>query len=101
MAGDILWHVTMSMDGFIAGPNDAMDWAFEYGKPGPIAGEIIESTGAILAGRRGFDLGTTHESQGLARRTSSNLREFVSGAGPDDELKSRLRGLVLPRCLAA
>jgi hypothetical protein len=26
----VFWHVTMSLDGFIAGPNDAMDWVFGY-----------------------------------------------------------------------
>jgi hypothetical protein len=26
----IIWHVTMSVDGFIAGPADAMDWVFGY-----------------------------------------------------------------------
>ncbi len=30
MTGKVLWHVTMSMDAFAAGPNDAMDWAFDY-----------------------------------------------------------------------
>jgi dihydrofolate reductase len=54
----VLWHVTMSLDGFIAGPDHAMEWAFEHGTPGPVAEEIIESTGSILAGRRGYDLGT-------------------------------------------
>lgn len=28
--GKVTWHVTMSLDGFIAGPNDAMDWVFGY-----------------------------------------------------------------------
>ena len=27
--GEVLWHVTMSLDGFIAGPNDAMDCVLE------------------------------------------------------------------------
>jgi hypothetical protein len=34
-AGIVLWHVTMSLDGFIAGPDDAMDWVFEYAEPNP------------------------------------------------------------------
>jgi dihydrofolate reductase len=59
----VLWHVTMSLDGFIAGPGDAMDWAFRHGRPGPVAQEVIDRTGAILAGRRGFDLGTKPGSQ--------------------------------------
>ena len=29
MVGRVLVHATMSLDGFIAGPDDAMDWAFE------------------------------------------------------------------------
>jgi hypothetical protein len=24
--GLVLWHITMSLDGFIAGPHDAMEW---------------------------------------------------------------------------
>ena len=24
--GSVVWHITMSLDGFIAGPNDSMDW---------------------------------------------------------------------------
>ena len=27
--GKALWHVAMSLDGFIAGPNDSMDWVLE------------------------------------------------------------------------
>ena len=58
MAGEVLWHVTMSLDGFIADPDDAIDWAFAHGRPGPEAEAVIAATGAILAGRRGFDLGS-------------------------------------------
>jgi hypothetical protein len=25
-AGKVLWHFTMSLDGFVAGPNHGMDW---------------------------------------------------------------------------
>jgi dihydrofolate reductase len=49
------WHVTMSVDGFIAGPDDTMDWAFGHGPAGPVAEEMIATTGAILAGRRWHD----------------------------------------------
>jgi hypothetical protein len=51
--------------------------------------------------RRWVPLCATDESQVGPGRTSVCLREFVLGAGPDDELKSRPRGLDLPRCLAA
>ncbi len=56
MPGKVLWHVSMSLDGFIAGPNDSMDWAFERATvPSPDANAVIASTGAILAGRRWWD----------------------------------------------
>jgi dihydrofolate reductase len=50
------WHVTMSLDGFIAGPDDTMDWAFGHGPAGPVADEMLESTGAVLGGRRWHDI---------------------------------------------
>lgn len=53
----VRWNTTMSLDGFIAGPGDAMDWVFKYDSPGPVVSEMIESSGAILAGRRTFDAG--------------------------------------------
>ena len=56
-AGIVLWHVTMSLDGFIAGPDDAMDWVFEYAEPNLAVDEVIGTTGAILAGRRTYDVG--------------------------------------------
>ena len=51
-----IWHVTMSLDGFIAGPDDTMDWAFGHGPAGPVGDELVETTGAILAGRRWHDV---------------------------------------------
>lgn len=54
--GKILWHVTMSLDGFIAGPGDAMDWVFEYPEPNETADEVIETTGALVVGRRTYEV---------------------------------------------
>jgi dihydrofolate reductase len=54
--GKVLWHVTMSLDGFIAGPDDAMEWAFEYPEPSAIVEEIIETTGALVVGRRTYEV---------------------------------------------
>lgn len=53
----VRWNATMSLDGFIAGPDDAMDWVFKYDYPDSLVGEVIESTGAILAGRNTFEAG--------------------------------------------
>jgi hypothetical protein len=51
-----VWHTTMSLDGYIAGPGDTMDWAQGHGPAGPVAEEIRDATGAILAGRRWHDV---------------------------------------------
>jgi dihydrofolate reductase len=42
----------MSVDGFIAGPDDATDWVFDYFSEGAneTAVEVIETTGAIIMG---------------------------------------------------
>lgn len=35
--GKVLWHFTMSLDGFVAGPNHAMDWMTGFSpRPGLI-----------------------------------------------------------------
>jgi dihydrofolate reductase len=63
----VIWHITMSLDGFIAGPNDSMDWAVhEWSDNGTktreidvdrsaIADDVLGSAGAILGGRRWYD----------------------------------------------
>ena len=51
-------HHTMSLDGFIAGPDDSMDWAFGYGEATFLADETMNRIGAILAGRRWYELAT-------------------------------------------
>ena len=52
----VMWHTTMSLDGFIAGPNDSMEWAFRSGAvPNPLADEVMRGTGAVLGGRGWYD----------------------------------------------
>lgn len=53
----VLWHITMSLDGFIAPMDDSTEWMFGYGAAGPIGLETMKRTGAVLSGRRGYDLG--------------------------------------------
>jgi dihydrofolate reductase len=57
--GSVLVHTMMSLDGFIAGPNDDMSWVFRHAgdMPGAVVDEIIARTGAVLAGRRVYDVG--------------------------------------------
>lgn len=53
MAGKVFIHATMSLDGFIADPDGALDWAFKFrGPSAETVREIIGSIGAVLA-RRG------------------------------------------------
>ena len=49
-------HYTISLDGYIAGPDDSMDWAFAHGRPTAVADETMNRLGAILAGRRWYEL---------------------------------------------
>ena len=51
----LIWHVTMSVDGFIAGPGHSMHWVFRYPGPNPEVDEMMRATGAILAGRNAFE----------------------------------------------
>ncbi|PXY22575.1 dihydrofolate reductase family protein [Prauserella muralis] len=61
--GNVVWHVSMSLDGFIAGPNHEMDWTSGMSlAPGTVE-ESVAGLGAILAGRRGFDAGAEHSDQ--------------------------------------
>jgi dihydrofolate reductase len=55
--GKVLWHTMMSLDGFIAGPNDDMSWAFGMDTgSGETVGQVVSSTGALLVGRRTQDV---------------------------------------------
>lgn len=71
--GKVLWHVTMSLDGFIAGPHDSMDWVFRYiSLDSAAAGSIIEkhvrSTGSVLSGRRSYNVGRKPGQRPEARK---------------------------------
>lgn len=60
--GTLIWHVTMSLDGFIAGPNDSMDWVVAQWSDGgentrdvevqrsAVADQVLQAAGAILGG---------------------------------------------------
>ena len=78
----VLWHVTMSLDGFIAGPDDAMDWLFDHARgPDAVIDELLASTGALVAGRRSYDVGRRDR----ARDPASGSAETYGGAwtGPE------------------
>jgi len=55
----VLWHFTMSLDGLVAGTNHEMGWMTGISfRPGMID-EYVETTGAVVAGRDGWDAATS------------------------------------------
>jgi dihydrofolate reductase len=52
--GKVLFSVTMSLDGFMAGPGGDMSWMTEYLAPNPAVDDIVSRIGALLVGRRTF-----------------------------------------------
>jgi dihydrofolate reductase len=45
----------MSVDGFVAGPEHRMDWLTGFTVRPGLVGEYVETTGAVLGGRTGWD----------------------------------------------
>ncbi|MBE1464226.1 dihydrofolate reductase family protein [Kibdelosporangium phytohabitans] len=50
----MLYSVSMSVDGFIAGSNGDMGWLTDYLGPNPAVDNLITEVGAILVGNRTF-----------------------------------------------
>jgi dihydrofolate reductase len=61
--GKALWHITMSLDGFIAGPGDDMAWLGDYLGPNPTADEVLAQIGALLIGNRTYQLAKTEQGK--------------------------------------
>jgi dihydrofolate reductase len=81
----VIWHTMMSLDGFIAGPDDSMDWAWGYGGTSEVADDTRDATGAILAGRRWYDV-ASERYDGVAGIYGGNWTGpvFVLTHRPDD-----------------
>jgi dihydrofolate reductase len=52
----VRWHVVMSLDGYIAAPGDDMSWVFEAAGPSDTVDEMVGTTGAIVMGRRTYEV---------------------------------------------
>ena len=88
--GKVFWTVTMSLDGFIAGPNDAIDWVFDYvpldlPETRTMLEEIICTTGSVLGGRRSYNVGRRPGQRPEARKV---LGGFAVGV---KSVRTRLR----------
>jgi hypothetical protein len=115
--GKVFWHVTMSLDGFIAGPNDSMDWVFDFvesvggmkdllrtrlraSNPSDpsrirrITEQVIRSTGSVLSGRRSYNVGRNQGQRPEARKV---LGGAWSGPVFPAAYKARSAWLATPR----
>ena len=55
--GKVSWQTAMSLDGFVAGPDDAMDWMTgDRSGEGGGFDELVASIGALVVGRRTQDV---------------------------------------------
>lgn len=59
--GKVVVNRAMSVDGFIAGPGDDMNWIRDLAPQEDIA-EVAAATGAMLVGRRTWDVGDRMEA---------------------------------------
>lgn len=87
MSGIVQIQTSMSLDGFIAGPGGDMDWVFEHVGAGDDTGEIMATTGAILAGRRTFETGRRSARQETSEPYGGGWsgRQFVLSHRPPDQ----------------
>jgi dihydrofolate reductase len=72
----------MSLDGFIAGPGDTMDFVFDFLAPDAFP-EVVAATGAMLVGRRTYEVGK-RLAGGTTDRTYEGGPQFVLTHEPPD-----------------
>jgi dihydrofolate reductase len=86
--GTLLYSATMSLDGFIAGPDGDMTWMTPYLGPDPAIDALSAATGALLVGRRTFGGGDPYEGtegEGEAFGGGWSGPQFVLTHDPPDE----------------
>ena len=80
MTGKVVVNRSMSLDGFIAGPGDAMEWIFDFVAPdAPWLTEIAAATGAMLVGRRTDEVGDRMDANNERGAASSDKGYPFSG----------------------
>ena len=76
----LLYSATMSLDGFIAGPDGDMQWMKPYLGPNPEVGELVREVGSLLVGKRtatGDDPNKGLEAEGKAFSGAWEGPQFV------------------------
>jgi dihydrofolate reductase len=85
--GKVVVNRAMSLDGFIAGPGDAMDWIVGFVLPTPAwLAEIAAATGAMLVGRRTVEVG---EKMAASKERGASSDEGYPFSGPTFVLTHR------------
>ncbi|MEU5686029.1 dihydrofolate reductase family protein [Streptomyces venezuelae] len=79
--GKVVVNRAMSLDGFIAGPDHAMDWIFEYLTADAFP-EVMAATGAMLVGRGTYEVAKRMAEQDAAYDGGA---QFVLTHEPPDE----------------
>ena len=77
--GKVVVNRSMSLDGFIAGPGHAMNWIFDFMAPDAFP-EIAAATGAMLVGRRTYEVGNRMAAG--KERGSASSGETYPFSGP-------------------
>jgi dihydrofolate reductase len=88
--GIVRVSTTLSLDGFMAGPNHEMDWVFDHAgdTPSALIEELIDTTGAIVSGRGSYGVGrssTRRETSGPFGGRWSGPQFVLMHDPPDDE----------------
>lgn len=86
-------HHTISLDGYIAGPDDSMDWAFAHVRPTAMADETMKRVGAIVAGRRWYELANERWNgvAGIYGGAFTGLVFVLTHSPPDGGVDPRIR----------
>jgi dihydrofolate reductase len=89
--GKVRWHLTMSLDGFMAGKDGSMDWMAGLTTDPGLVDEAVATTGAVLGGRRGWDqsvaLVGADEAAGLVYGGAWSGKVFVLTHHPEDVVR--------------
>ena len=64
----VIWHATISLDGFLAGPDDDVTWLRVAPARMPAEWDLLPRLGALVAGRCTHDVGLATHGRGACGR---------------------------------
>jgi dihydrofolate reductase len=59
--GKTILYIATSLDGYVAGSNDEIEWLNRYNNVDFGLKEFLSRVGAIIMGRRSYDMGVEHK----------------------------------------